>query len=98
MAKFKKGNEKKGGRQPGSLNKLNKTFKELVSATVDEMQGNPSTTLLSFAKAHPKEFWQIAAKLIPTELSGKIELHEPVIIDCINDNPDIPNPEAKGGS
>ena len=34
----------------------------------------------------------------PTELSGKLELSEPVIIDCINDNPDIPNPEAKGGS
>lgn len=64
--------KKTGGRQKGSQNKLTKSFKEIVKVTVDEMQGNPSTNLLAFAKSNPKEFWQIAAKLIPTELSGTL--------------------------
>ena len=92
---FQKG---QGGRKPGSQNKVTKEFKELVKETVNQLEADKETNLLSFSKKDPKTFWQIAAKLIPTELSGKIELHEPVIIDCINDNPDIPNPETKGSS
>ncbi len=70
---FEKGKEKTGGRQKGVVNKTTATFKELVSQTVQELQKNHKTSLASFAKNHPKEFWAIAAKLIPTELSGSVQ-------------------------
>lgn len=72
MAKYKKGNPKpKGsGRSKGTQNKLTKTVKESVLAVFNEIQDDPKVNLKQFAKDYPKEFYQIAAKLIPTEISG----------------------------
>lgn len=67
MAKGKK----TGGRVSGSVNRLTKTFKELVSLTVEKLNNDPKTSLYQFAKENPAEFWKIAAKLIPTEISGE---------------------------
>lgn len=67
---FKPGNP---GKPPGTQNHLTKTVKETVLAVFNELQGDPKTDLKSFAVKNPREFYQIAAKLIPTELTGSVK-------------------------
>lgn len=70
MARFEKG---QGGRPKGAENKLTKTVKETVLAVFNEMQDDPKVNLLEFGKKYPKDFYQIAAKLIPTEVNANVE-------------------------
>lgn len=72
---FIKGEAK--GRPKGAVNKLTKqmrTVKETVLAVFNELQDNPQTDLLKFAKDYPREFHAIAAKLIPTEIKADVEV------------------------
>jgi hypothetical protein len=55
-------------RGPG---KLTKTVKETVLAVFNELQGDPQHCLLAFAQTYPRDFYAIAAKLIPTEVVGQ---------------------------
>jgi N6-adenosine-specific RNA methylase IME4 len=61
-----------GGRQPGSKNHITKTVKETVLAVFNDLQSDPEASLLAWAKKKPGEFYQIAAKLIPTELKADL--------------------------
>ena len=65
MPQFSKGNP---GKPKGASNHITKTVKETVLAVFNELQGDPKASLLAWAKSKPGEFYQIAAKLIPTEL------------------------------
>ena len=67
---FEKGNK---GRKKGTQNKLTKTVKETVLAVFNDLQNDPKVKLSQFAKDFPRDFYAIAAKLIPTEISGKID-------------------------
>lgn len=67
---FKAGNP---GRPKGSANHLTKTVKETVLKVFNELQTDPETSLTAFAEKYPRDFYAIAAKLIPTEISGKID-------------------------
>jgi hypothetical protein len=67
---YKKG---EGGRPKGASNKLTKTFKELVSETVQKLNDNPKTSMENWAVKNQTEFWKIASKLIPTEVQAKVE-------------------------
>lgn len=71
MAKFAKGN---AGKPKGAVNKLTKTVKETVLAVFNDLQSDPAVNLLEFGKKHPKEFYQIASKLIPTEIAANVEV------------------------
>lgn len=71
---FKEGHKKTGGRQKGSPNKLTKTVKETVLAVFNDIQSDPKVNLLSFARNYPRDFYAIAAKLIPTEVSASVEI------------------------
>ena len=74
MARFGKGNNANPkGRPKGAIGKLNKTVKETVLNTFNELQKDKSHNLEAFAKKHPKEFYLIASKLIPTEMIGTTE-------------------------
>jgi hypothetical protein len=74
MARFGKGNNANPkGRPIGAIGKLNKTVKETVLNTFNELQKDKSHNLEAFAKKHPKEFYLIASKLIPTEMIGTTE-------------------------
>jgi hypothetical protein len=66
---FEKGNS---GRPKGAQGKLTKTVKETVLAAFNDLQSDPKNNILAFAKQNPKEFYQIAAKLIPTEINAKV--------------------------
>jgi len=90
VAKFEKGQEKTGGRQKGSKNKVGKAFKEILIETIHALEDNsdkkeedPKTGLMAFAEKHPKEFYRIASKLVPQEMVG--ELTGEVIIKVIRD-------------
>lgn len=61
------------GRPAGTKNKLTRTVKETVLAVFNDLQENRTHNLTAFAKKHPRDFYQIAAKLIPTELTGTIK-------------------------
>ena len=67
---FQPGN---AGRPPGVQNKLSKTVRETVLEVFNRLQEDPNHSLEQFAKKEPAEFYKIAAKLIPTEITGTIK-------------------------
>lgn len=67
---FKPGNP---GKPQGATNKLTKTVKETVLTVFNELQEDSRTDLTAFAKKYPRDFYNIAAKLIPTELTGSVK-------------------------
>jgi hypothetical protein len=60
------------GRPPGTQNKLQKTVKETVLSVFNEIQADPKANLTAFAKKYPRDFYAIAARLIPTEITGTL--------------------------
>lgn len=74
---FKRG---EGGRPPGASNKFSKTVKETVLSVFNDLQDDPKANLFDFAKKYPRDFYQIAAKLIPTEIKGKVDSDQQIKI------------------
>lgn len=70
---FQPGKKKTGGRQKGVQNKMTTTVKETVLSVFQQLQSDPKNNLTAFAKRYPRDFYQISAKLIPTELSGTLK-------------------------
>ena len=70
MGKFKPG---EGGRPKGSENKLTRSVKDTVLAVFNELQTEPKVNLKDWAKQRPTDFYNIAAKLIPTEVKANID-------------------------
>jgi hypothetical protein len=68
MAGRPKGIPKTGGRKKGTPNKITKAFREAVLSVFGSMGGEKH--LLTWARQNPTEFYKIAARLIPTELTG----------------------------
>lgn len=54
--------------------KLNRTVKETVLAVFNELQSDPKVKLSAWAKREPTEFYRIAAKLIPTDVSARVTI------------------------
>lgn len=62
------------GRQKGTPNRLSRTVKETVLEVFNKLQQEDSPVRLeTWAEKEPTEFYRIAAKLIPTELTGTIK-------------------------
>jgi len=61
------------GRPVGTTNHFSKTVKETVLAVFNDIQSDPKINLKSFAKKYPREFYAIASRLIPTEITGSIK-------------------------
>ncbi len=66
---FAKGNK---GKPKGATNKINRTVKEVVLAAFNELQLDPKANILAWGKKNPKDFYAVAAKLIPTELKAQV--------------------------
>lgn len=74
---YKKG---EGGRPKGIKNKITRTVKETVLDVFNHLQHDEEAklkraNLKEWAKDHPRDFYQIAAKLIPTEVQGSFEVN-----------------------
>lgn len=70
---FKKGKvSNPRGRPPGAINQVHKTVKETVLQVFAELQKDPKHNLKKFAKDYPRDFYQIASRLIPTEIRGNL--------------------------
>lgn len=67
---FQPGNS---GRPAGTQNKLTKTVKETVLSVFNELQDDAENNLIKFAQKYPRDFYQIAARLIPTEITGTVK-------------------------
>ena len=74
MAKFQPGNK---GKPKGAVNKVTKTVKEVVLAAFNELQKDPKANIVAWGRQNPKDFYNVAAKLIPTEVQAKVETIEP---------------------
>ena len=61
-----------GGRPAGIPNKLTRTVKEAVLEAFNNLQADETHNLDAFAKKYPRDFYNIAAKLIPTEIQAKV--------------------------
>lgn len=68
---FVKGEAK--GRPKGVQNKLTRTVKDTVLAVFNDLQSDPRHNLLNFAKQNTRDFYQIAARLIPAEMTTKVD-------------------------
>ncbi len=82
---YKKGESgNPGGRPKGSQNTLTKTVKETVLTVFNELQSEKTVNLKAFAKKYPRDFYQIAAKLIPTEIQAKVSK---IQVEIVRTNP-----------
>lgn len=70
---FQKGNPGKPKGADMHLTRKMRTVKETVLNVFNELQEDAEHNLKAFAKENPRDFYQIAAKLIPTELTGKLD-------------------------
>ena len=70
VGKFEKGNS---GKPKGATNKITRTVKELVLNVFNEIQEHPTANLKAFAEANPRDFYTIAAKLIPAEINAHVD-------------------------
>lgn len=69
--KGKSGNP--NGRPKGSENKITKEIKTVKATVLEafhELQKHPKANLVAWGQRNPSQFYQVAAKLIPTEVTG----------------------------
>lgn len=59
------------GRRKGVPNKITTTMKEMVSATLENLDG--ITGMTKWARENPTEFYKIASKLLPMETTGQMK-------------------------
>lgn len=84
MPKFEKGNP---GRVPGSTNRLTRTVKEVVLDTFNKLQESKEHNLVAFAKKNPRDFYAIAAKLIPTDIKADVKTVQKITLNIVRTNP-----------
>jgi len=60
------------GRPKGSQNKLQRTVKAAFGEAFENLQSDPECNLETWGRANPKEFYQLASKLIPTEIDATV--------------------------
>ena len=60
------------GRIAGTPNALTKSIKDTVLEVFTELQNDPETSLLGFARKYPRDFMIVAAKLIPTNIKAEM--------------------------
>lgn len=78
--RFKAGNP---GKPKGATNHLTRTVKETVLAVFNELQDDPKTNLKAFAVKYPRDFYNIAAKLIPQDMKAEVSVPEGVTLNII---------------
>lgn len=65
--------KKTGGRVAGTPNKIPKQVKDVFFETFTKLQEDPKANLTKWAKENKTEFYKLASKLLPIQLSGDAE-------------------------
>lgn len=65
--------KKFGGRKKGTPNKLSGTVKANVIAVFNELNGDNQNHMKEWALENPSHFYNIYAKLLPTEIEAEVE-------------------------
>jgi UV DNA damage repair endonuclease len=78
------------GRPKGSPNKATKTVREHFAHAFNLLQESDTANLHQWAQSNPTEFYRLASKLIPMQVSNDPENPMPSVIIQI-----IPDPECK---
>lgn len=89
------------GRPKGAANIVTKTVKQTVLEVFNALQKDPKHNLKAFARKYPRDYYNIAAKLIPTEVKAEVYTPEGIQINFISDSDCKPigtNPDAGQGS
>lgn len=76
MSKFKKGQSgNPEGKKKGTPNKVTKTVREKFLDVFNKLQEDETSpaALVNWAQKNPREFYPLAAKLIPTEIKAQVE-------------------------
>lgn len=68
-----KGHVKAGGRQKGTPNKATATVKEAFAEAFEILQSDEESNLIQWGKENTTEFYKLASKLIPLQVSGDPE-------------------------
>lgn len=104
LPKPKKGERIAGsGRKPGTPNKITRTVKEIIAGAVQAAQEDPKhpANVAVFSKTHPREFWQVASKLIPEEikatLAGQVRYEIGVVVEAMGATPAPGGGDPEGG-
>ncbi len=73
---FVKGQKGLGGRRKGVPNRLTKSVKQSFEAAFRDLQADEESPahLLNWARENTTDFYKIAAKLIPEEVTGNVSL------------------------
>ena len=67
---FQPGNKAAKNRGPNKITREIKTVKATVLEAFHELQKHPKANLVAWGEKNPSQFYQVAAKLIPTEVTG----------------------------
>jgi hypothetical protein len=65
--------KKYGGRTKGTPNKITKTVKQALLIAFNKLQKHPKANLYAWGRENPTAFYQVAAKLIPTEINATVD-------------------------
>ena len=71
---------KTGGRKKGSINRITRSIKEVITDAFHEMQLKPGVNMLEWGERNPTEFYRLASKLIPLQLANDPENPMPTTI------------------
>lgn len=70
---------KTGGRKRGTQNKFTRSVKEAFEAAFKSMQEKPHIKLEDWGESNPTEFYKLASKLIPSEVTATVKTQESAI-------------------
>ena len=79
-----KDGNKTGGRQKGSLNKHTYAFKDLIMNAYAALEKDPKFGIVKWAKENQTEFYKIAAKLIPIQVTANVNQVKQIIFTPSN--------------
>lgn len=65
---FKEGNK---GKPKGATNKATRMVKEVFAEVFNELQEDPEASLGEWAKKNTTEFYKLASKLLPIQVTGE---------------------------
>lgn len=78
---YKKG---EGGRPKGAVNQTTKLVKEVFNEVFTELQTHKTANLKSWAITEPTEFYKLASKLIPAQMTVDVGSFQIMTLDPLN--------------